>query len=75
MITVAMASKRKPRSVTDELRRAIAGSGVTLYQVAKDSDVEPSVIYRFMAGKQSLTLDTVDRLAAYLGLELKKKGR
>ena len=70
-------TKRKPQTVTDQLKRAIAGSGLTLYRVAKDSGVPLPVLYRFMAGDQGLTLATADKLAAYLGLRLthSRKGR
>ena len=63
-------AKRKPKTVTDQLKRAIADSGLTLYRIAKDSGVPLPVLYRFMAGEQGLTLVTVDKLAAYLKLKL-----
>ena len=63
-------AKRKPQTVTDQLRHAIADSGVTLYRVSKDSGVSYAAIHRFMAGTHDLKLGTVDKLAAYLGLKL-----
>jgi predicted transcriptional regulator len=63
-------SKSKPKTVTDQLRKAIAESGMTLYRVAKDSQVDHATLHRFMAG-QDLRLSTVDKLAAYLGLEMR----
>ena len=65
-----LVTKRKSQTIAAELRRAIADSGETLYRVAKDSGVDYSTVYRFMSGKQTLTLDTADKLAAYLGLRL-----
>ena len=70
-------AKRKPKTVTDQLKRAIADSGLTLYRIAKDSGVPYPVLYRFMADEQGLTMATADKLATYLGLRLthSTKGR
>ena len=69
-------AKRKPKTVTDELRRAIADSGLTLYRIAKDSGVPHAALYRFVNREQDIKLATADKLAAYLGLRLthSKKG-
>ena len=57
------------------LRRAIAARKETRYRTAKDSGVDYAALARFLDGKASLKLESVELLAAYLGLELKPKGR
>jgi transcriptional regulator with XRE-family HTH domain len=54
---------------TQTLRRAILAYS-SRYQLSKDSGVEASVLSRFVNGKLSVKLDTVERLAPVLGLRL-----
>ena len=69
----------------DIFRDAIAGSGLSVYMVAKRADVPVSVLQRFMESPAStragsklkkkpktLTLDTASKLAEVLGMELKR---
>ncbi len=71
-------------TVSEQLRAAIlaaAETGVTRYRISKETGVEQSALSRFVHGKVGLDLSSVDKLAAYLGLELvysaapKQKGR
>ena len=71
-------------TVSEQLRAAIAAAGaagVTRYRIAMETGVEQSALSRFARGKAGLDLSSVDKLAAYLGLELaysadpKRKGR
>ena len=64
---------RKTKLVSDQMRNAIKDSGLSQYRIAVDCDIDKTVISRFVAGKVGVTLATFDRLADYLGLELKKK--
>ncbi len=61
--------------MTDQLKRAVADSGQTLYRVAKGSGVDYSALLRFVSGERGLTLESADKVAAYLGLELRPKRR
>jgi transcriptional regulator with XRE-family HTH domain len=53
------------------LRRAILDSGMTRYAISVKSGVDQAALSRFMAGKSSLTLDTVDKLVDVLELEVR----
>jgi plasmid maintenance system antidote protein VapI len=56
--------------------RAAIESGETNYlALERETGLTRASIMRFVAGKQSLRLDMADRLAAYFGLELKRKTR
>ena len=59
-----------PRTISDQLRQVIDASGMTREAVAQAADVDLSGISRFMAGERTLTLKTVDRVAAVLELRL-----
>jgi hypothetical protein len=67
--------KHKVTNMVEQLRKAVADSGQSLYAVAKGSGVDYSVLLRFMAAERGMTLDTAAKLAGYLGLELSRKGK
>lgn len=72
MATTARPSPRRPTRTTfsDEIRDAIDRDGRTPYAIARDAQVDPGILSRFLAGKRSMTTDTLDRLAPALGLHL-----
>jgi transcriptional regulator with XRE-family HTH domain len=61
-------------SISDRLKQAISQAG-TLYSVAKGSGVTHPSLLRFMSGERDIRLETADKLAAYLGLELQPKSQ
>ena len=67
-----MAKKKKAATVSDQLKQAIVSSGKTCYEIAKESGVSESALSRFLSGKRSLKLVSVDRLCQVLGIELQK---
>jgi transcriptional regulator with XRE-family HTH domain len=67
-------SKSKPKpTITDVLRKTMEESGLSLYQIAKDTGIVSQSLLRFKRGETSLRLDKADVLADYLGLELVRK--
>jgi plasmid maintenance system antidote protein VapI len=65
-----MARRKKPTTISEQLRDRIATSQLSPYELAEASGVDRSVLSRFLTGKRSLTLDTVDKLADVLKLRL-----
>jgi len=69
--------------LSDQVRKAIKGCGLTRYAIAKESGVSEGMLSRFMAGQTDMTLRTLDRIARLIGVTLKvsrpkrtkKKGR
>lgn len=59
-----------PSTISGQLRLAIRESGKSLTAISEASGVDQGVISRLMTGSRSPTLDTVDKLAAALGLRL-----
>lgn len=57
------------------VRKAIHESGLSRYEISKQTGVEESVLSRFVSGERSMNLDTLDRLRSVLKLELKRKRR
>ena len=56
--------------LSDAVRVAIKGSGVSRYALAKQVGVAESVLSRFMNEKQSITLDTLEKLSEVLNLKI-----
>ncbi len=59
-------------TVSETLRRALEGCGQTRYAVAKATGISEAVLSRFVHG-QPLRGANLDKLADYLGLELRPK--
>jgi transcriptional regulator with XRE-family HTH domain len=57
--------------IDEALRRAIAGSGLSLNQISKRSGVPEPTISRFMSGTD-MRMSKAAAIAAYLGLSLKR---
>ncbi len=55
----------------DQIRRAIRDSGLSLYAVARDAGVTVSPVQRFMDGQHGMTVDTAEKIAPVVGLELR----
>jgi transcriptional regulator with XRE-family HTH domain len=56
------------KKLSDEIRDAVEGSGLSRYRIARELGVAESTISRFMSGKGGLSLENIDRLAGLLGL-------
>lgn len=60
------------KELADVLRTAIERNGVSAYAIAQATGVPQPTIARFINGAD-MKLSTASKLAAYLGLELRKK--
>ena len=62
--------KRKSETFSDQLRQIIAESELSRNQMCIAAEIDPSHLHRFVHRTGRLTNDTIDRLAAVLGLRL-----
>lgn len=58
-------------TITQQLIDAIEQSGQTRYAISQACGVNQGTLSRFVNGKAGVTTETVDRLCAHLGLELR----
>ena len=65
--------KRPTESISDQLRGVIRDSGLSLYELARESAVNRAQLTRFVAGERSITLETLDRIAPALRIRLVKR--
>lgn len=68
--------------ILDAICNAIEGSDRTRYRIAKDTGISQTQLSRLMSGERGLSIDALERLADYLGLEItmrpkqrRRKGR
>ena len=62
-------------TVSEQLRRAIKESHLSYYRIAKDAGVDWSTLQRFVdRSRPDIRVQTVDKLCAYLGMELRAAG-
>jgi hypothetical protein len=59
--------------MTDTLIAAVKKTGKRITVVAREAGIAQSVLYRFVMGERDLQLRSAEKLAAYLGLELRPK--
>jgi transcriptional regulator with XRE-family HTH domain len=62
-------------SIAKQLKSAIESSGKSQYQLAKEADISPIQLTRFLRGDRDLRLATADRLATVLGLSFSERPR
>src|SRR4051794_41964529 len=60
-----------PPSLADHIRQAARESGLSVYRLAKDAEVDQSTLNKFLTGgRDNLTLEVADRLFRVLGLRV-----
>ena len=65
-------TKNPPKSatLTEQLRWYLKNCGTMPVEVARQTGIHHTTIYRFLHGKRSLSFDATNRLAKHLGLRL-----
>ena len=56
--------------ILDAICEAIKASGKTRYRIAKDTGISQTQLSRLMTGERGLSIESAERLADYLGLEV-----
>jgi transcriptional regulator with XRE-family HTH domain len=65
--------KRAKLKLTDQLRKAVADSGKTLGEFARDTGIDKSALSRFVNGERGLSMEALDTIGDYLGLEIRQR--
>ena len=66
---------RKRIKLSDQVRRAIKESGMTRYAICQETGIDQGAMSHFLAGHRGLSMDSLDRLADLLKLNIAKGGR
>jgi plasmid maintenance system antidote protein VapI len=57
-------------NVLDTIKRAMDASGRTRYALSRETGIAQSVLSRLVSGERGVSIDTAERLADVLGLEI-----
>jgi transcriptional regulator with XRE-family HTH domain len=57
-------------ALSEEIRNAVRRSGRSGYDIAKEMNIAPSTLHRFVHGESGLSLALLDRLADVLDLHV-----
>ena len=57
--------------MSEALKNAVTATGESVTTVARGAGIPQPVLYRFMTGERDLRLQSAEKLAAFLGLELR----
>lgn len=60
----------RKRPFSDQLRRAVESSDKTRYRIAQETGISESILSRFVNRGAGLSMGSVDKLCACLGLQL-----
>ncbi len=69
------------KKLSDQIRQAVEDCGQSRYAISKATRIAESTLSRFMAGERGLPMQTLDKLADYLDLNItmgkgtERKGR
>lgn len=69
MAKKAEAQKAK-QTLSGQIRDVIESRGLTLAELGKLSEVDPTVIGRFLSGEREIRTGTLDKIATALGLRI-----
>jgi transcriptional regulator with XRE-family HTH domain len=73
--------KKRTQMLTDQVRQAIDDSGLTRYEIAKQTGIDESALAKFYNGHRGLSMDALNALGQVLQLKIKlgrkprKKGK
>jgi transcriptional regulator with XRE-family HTH domain len=71
METMKIMSKQQPSlKLSEQIRAAVEGSGVSAYRISADTKLDKAALSRFMSGTRGLSMESLDTLAGYLGLQI-----
>jgi transcriptional regulator with XRE-family HTH domain len=63
-------AKKRPDLLTDQLRRVIDDSGLTRYQIAKETGIDESALAKFYNGRRGLSMEALNALGEFLQLTI-----
>lgn len=62
-------------NLSGQIRRIVAGCGVSRYAICKEAGIDQGMLSRFMACKAGLSMETLDALGQVLKLGVVAKGK
>ncbi|MBI2826535.1 MAG: helix-turn-helix domain-containing protein [Planctomycetia bacterium] len=63
-------TKRRTKSLTDQVRQAIDDSGLTRYRIAKETGLSEATLSKFYLGQRGLSMEALNALGECLELTI-----
>ena len=63
-------AKKYPKKLSDQLRQAIDDSGLTRYEIAKQTGIDESALAKFYNGHRGLSMEALNALGEFLQLKI-----
>jgi len=63
-------AKKRTNLLTDQLRQAIDDSGLTRYEIAKQTGIDESALAKFYNGHRGLSMEALNALGEFLQLKI-----
>jgi transcriptional regulator with XRE-family HTH domain len=63
-------AKQPRKNLTDQLRQAIDDSGLTRYQISKETGIDESALAKFYNGRRGLSMEALNALGEFLQLTI-----
>lgn len=63
-------TKKRTNLLTDQLRQAIDDSGLTRYEIAKQTGIDESALAKFYNGHRGLSMEALNALGEFLQLKI-----
>jgi transcriptional regulator with XRE-family HTH domain len=63
-----------PMKLSDQVRKAVADSGLTQYRLSLESGLSKSILSRFLSGGKAVSSDTLDAISQVLRISTVAKG-
>lgn len=57
-------------SILEQIRKAISACGQTRYRISKETGIGEPQLCKLMSGQAGLSVESLEQLAEYLGLEI-----
>lgn len=63
-------SERQKSALLDQIRAALADSGLSMYEVSKRSGVDQATLSRLMHRERGISVESLEKLAPVVGLRI-----
>lgn len=63
-------TRRRNNLLTDQLRQVIDDSGLTRYEIAKETGIDESALAKFYNGRRGLSMEALNALGEFLQLKI-----
>jgi predicted transcriptional regulator len=70
-----LAKKVSMKTLSEQLRLAIIKSGVSRYEIAKQTGVSQAALSRFVLGHRGISVKAMDAVGLFLGLSITPKAK